>query len=420
MRITTQMMYTQFNYNLQNSMNSIYQTDEQLASGQKLNRPSDDPAAVSDIISGKAEISAISGYQDAITNANTLLNTSNTTLDTLNSLVSSAKQIASDAETTADPSNDLTLIDNLIQSAIAAGNTMVGNRYIFSGYKSDQPAINETTGMFQGTSDRISMQVNTGTSVDVNITADEVIAFGPASAAGTNSAYMTASESFTSPTDAFSANGGSLAISLNGGTATTVTIPAGATLAGVRDAINTANMGVRSEVVDANVNGSPADYRLMLSATPADGANAISVAVTTTDGAGTGLNTLATGAGSTLTSVVSPDTTVLGVLGLLKAAISQGDKSAMQRALEDLKNVSTAILRAQSDIGTRLNMLDSEKQLLTARDTDVTNNISDKLMLSTVDTARLYALSQQQQTSLSSLRNITSGVLSTSLFDFLK
>ena len=70
-------------------------------------------------------------------------------------------------------------------------------------------------------------------------------------------------------TPVYSINGGSLSISLGGGPATAVTIPAGSTWANVRDAINAAGTGVRAEVMDANVNGSAADYRLMLSATPA-------------------------------------------------------------------------------------------------------------------------------------------------------
>lgn len=421
MRITTQMLYSQFNYNLQNSMNSVYQTDEQLASGQKLNSPSDDPAAVSEITSNKAELSSIAGYQNAIASADTLLTTTNTTLDSLHSLLSSAKQIEVDAQSGSTSTNDATLLNNLIQSAISAGNTKVGDRYIFAGYKSDQPAINSTSGMFQGTSDRIAMQVNNGTSVDVNVTADEVIAFGLTSATSSNSAYITATGgNFTSPTDVFTTNGGTLNISLNGGATSAIAIPAGATLANVRDAVNAANIGVRSEVVDLNVGGNPSDYRLMLSATPAAGASGISVSVTSTDGAGAGLNSLSTGAGSTLASVVNPDTTVVGAMGLLKTALSQGDQSGIQRALTDLDNVSNTILQKQSDVGIRMEMLSSEKALLASRDTDVTNNVSDKLMLSTVDIARLSAQSQQQQTALTSLRTITNGVLSSTLFDFLK
>ena len=298
MRITTQMLYSQFNYNLQNSMNNIFQTDEQISSGQKLNKPSDDPAAVSSIISGKAELSSIAGFQDAITNATLLLNSTNTALDNLHTLIANAKQIGVNAQSasTQDMATYASLMGNLIQSAMGIANTEVNGRYIFSGYKTDQPAVNTTTGLYQGTTDRISAQINTGTSVDVNIAGNELIS--------------------------------------------------------------------------------------------------------------------STGA--------LDNTTIIGAMSNLKTAIQNNDQIAIQTSLTALNTLSASTLNKQSDIGARLNMIDSEKKILAARDTDVTNSVSDKLMLSTVDIAKLTVESQQQQTALSSLRTITNGVLNTSLFDFLK
>ncbi len=298
MRITTQMLYSQFNYNLQNSMNNIYQTEEQIASGQKLNKPSDDPAAVASIISGKDQLSSIAGYQDAITGATLLLNSTNTALDNLHTLIANAKQIGVNAQSASaqDMANDASVMGNLLQSAIGIANTEVNGRYIFSGYKTDQPAVDTTTGLYQGTTNRISAQINTGASVDTNIAGNELISS-----------------------------------------------------AGALD-----------------------------------------------------------------------NTTIIGAMSKLKTAIQSNDQTGIQTSLAALDTLSTNTLNKQSDIGARLAMINSEKQVLTSQDTDITNNVSDKLMLSTVDIARLSAQSQQQQTALSSLRTITNGVLNTSLFDFLK
>ena len=297
MRITTQMLYSQFNYNLQNIMNSTYQTDEQIASGQKLNKPSDDPAAVSGIISGEAQLSSIAGYQNAITNTSQLLNSTNTALDSLNALISEAKKVGLNATsgTASDINTYASMIGNLIQSTISIANTKVGDTYIFSGYATDIPAV-DATGVLHGTSNSIQMQVNTGTSVKANVTAAGLIASG-----------------------------------------------------------------------------------------------------------------------------TYPDsTTIIGVMKTLQADITANNQAGIQVDLTNLSTLSSTVLADQADVGERLNMLDSEKQILTARDTDITNSVSDKLMLSTVDVARLSAMAQQQQTALSSLRTITNGVLNTSLFDFLK
>jgi flagellar hook-associated protein 3 len=527
MRITTQMLYANFNAGLQTNMDGIYNDYAMISSGKKLNKPSDDPAAMYTIINGKAQLKSIEGYQTAISGATLLLNVTNTSLGSIASLIDDAKKAGANAQDAlpADLTQYASFLSNDLQGVIGIANTKVGESYIFSGYKTNQPAVNATSGLYQGTSDRISTDINSGVSIDVNYAGNEVIAYGPAAPTSLNSGLITSASSdlglitatgnHTSSTEVYTTKGGSLSVSLGGGAATAVTIPAGATLddvsaainaagigvtaqvvnanaggapadyrimlsvnppssadnisvavsttdaagtglngvasqamtsvystnggslsislgggaatvvsitagstlADVRDAINASGTGVRAEVIDANLNGSPPDYRLMLSATPASPAADISLTVTTTDSAGYGLNRAASAG---MTSVVSPDKTVIGSMSILKAAIEMGDKTGMQRAIDDLTAVSTAVLEQQSEVGVRLNRTVLEKNYLASRDTDITNAVADKLTMSEVDIARVTVDAQQRQTALSSLRSITSGFLQTSLFDFLK
>jgi flagellar hook-associated protein 3 FlgL len=300
MRITTQMMYSQFNANLQTTADSLYAANEQISTGKKLNRPSDDPAAVSSITYEKAQLSTFAGYQEAISSAKLLLNASNSALDNLHSLIASAKQIGTNATSSSplDIATFVSMIDNVINSTIGVANTKVGDKYIFSGYGTNQPAVNTTTGILTATATNnlISTQINTGVSVNVNVTAAGLIS----------------------------------------------------------------------------------------SATPLD------------------------------------NTTILGAMNSLKTAIQANDQTGIQTSLAALETLSASVVSSQSDIGVRLNRINLEKQYLTSRDADVTNSVSDKLMLSDVETAKLITDVQQKQTSLQSLRSISSDFLKTSLFDFLK
>jgi flagellin-like hook-associated protein FlgL len=521
------MLYANFNTGLQSNMDAIYNDNAKLASGKKLNKPSDDPAAMYTIINGKAQLQSIEGYQNAISGATLLLNAASTSLSSIGSLIADAKQAGANAKDAlpADLEQYSAFLSNYLQSVIGIANTKVGQSYIFSGYKTNQPAVNATTGMYQGTSDRVSTQINSGVNLDVGFAGNEVIAYGAATATSANSGLITPASSdlglvtdtssHTLSTDVYSIKGGSLSISLGGGAATSVAIPAGstldavsaainaaatgvtaqvvnanptgspadcrimlsvsppstaagisvgvtttdaagtglngiassamksvystnggslsislggaaatavtiaagATLADVRDAINASGTGVRAEVVDANLNGSPVDYRLMLSAAPSSTAADISVSVTTTDAAGYGLNRAASAG---MTSVVSPDKTVIGAMNILKAAIEMGDKTAMQRAIDNLTEVASTVASQQSELGVRLNRATTEKNFLASRDLDITNVVADKLTMSEVDIARVTIDAQQRQTALSSLRAMTSGFLQTSLFDFIK
>jgi flagellar hook-associated protein 3 FlgL len=238
-RITTQMIYANFNAGLQANMGQIYQDDAQIASGQKLNKPSDDPAAMSSIIIGKAQLQSFEGYQNAISGATVLLNATNDALGSIGSLIADAKQAGASASNAlpADMAQYASFLSNQIQGVIGIANTQVGESYIFSGYKTDQPAVNATTGRYQGTSNRISMQINSGVNIDVNYAGNEVIAYGPEAATSANSGLIsatssdsgliTATGSHTSSSDAYTTNGGSLSLAIGGGAATAIAIPAG-------------------------------------------------------------------------------------------------------------------------------------------------------------------------------------------------
>ena len=271
------MIYANFNAGLQADMGQIYQDDAQIASGQKLNKPSDDPVAMSSIINGKAQLQSFEGYQNAISSATVLLNATNTALGSIGSLISDAKQAGATASNAlpTDMAQYASFLSNQIQGVMGIANTQVGESYIFSGYKTDQPAVNATTGMYQGTSNRISTQINSGVNIDVNYAGNEVIAYGPEASTSSNSGLISATSSdlglitatggHTSSSDVYTTNGGSLSISLGGGAATAVTIPAGSTLDDVSAAINASGTGVTAQVINANSTGSPADYRIMLS-----------------------------------------------------------------------------------------------------------------------------------------------------------
>jgi|WetSurMetagenome_2_1015567.scaffolds.fasta_scaffold00259_30 flagellar hook-associated protein 3 FlgL len=530
MRISTQMMYAGYTADIQSNLEAYYKDQEQISSGQKLNRNSDDPAAIYTIISGKSQLIAFEGYQDAITNATTLLDTTDTALDSLTDLIASAKELA--LNTSSDSAeSDAEIMNNLMLGVIGIANTQVDGRYIFSGYASDEAAVDATTGMYLGTSDRVSMTINSGVDIDVNIAGDELIAYGAADATSEGSALMTTASSdlglitesdditssdtvystnggtlnislgggavssvtipagatlaevgaaintvsgttgvtatvvdanngvspadykimlsVASPSTAddisvnvtttddddtglnrladssmdsvYSVSGGTLDISLDGGAATAVTIPAGATWADVTAAINASGTGVRAEAINANATGSPADYRMVLSATPDSAAADISVDVTTTDAAGTGLNRLDynTTSTTTMTSVVNPDTTIIGAMSILKTAIEMKDDSAVQTALTCLEDLSTATLEKQSEIGVRQNRIEMESDYITSRDLDVTNAVADKLTLTDAELAKLVVAAQQKQTSIEALRSLSASFLQLSIFDYI-
>lgn len=322
MRITTKMFYDRFLSDMQKNMESIFNSSEQIATGKKINRPSDDPTTMSRIIGYTIQISAIAEYKRAVDSAKSSLEAADSSFSSLNDILIRTKELAlSGATGTADANSRLMIakeISVLLESAIGVANTKVSDRYIFSGYKSNIAPIDVNTGEFVADTNIFEISISQSIEIGLNIPASELFSFkrvnptDPSNAvlppynwnnngtitipdADPISALYTSTGSFTNPSaNVFTTNGGTLTVTVgeNDTTPVDITIAANATLNDVRNAINTANAGVKAEVVNFGTSASP-DYRIVVASDPVGSSDKIKITVSTTDGGTIGLNRLA-------------------------------------------------------------------------------------------------------------------------------
>jgi flagellar hook-associated protein 3 FlgL len=324
MRITTKMFYDRFLSDMQKNMEAIFKNQEQISTGKKINRPSDDPTAMSRIIAYKTQITAFDEYKRAIDTANSNIEAMDKVLLDLSDVLNRSKELALGGANGITTSNDRTMIakevSSLLEHVIDIANTKVGDRYIFSGYKSNIAPIDKNTGEFVGDANIVKVDINPDMGIAVNIPASELFSFKKLNPNDSDNAilppynwdisglYVSTDEiyedadpngalytggGFTSTTNVFSIKGGTLTIKV-GDDATTsvnVTISANATLANVRDAINNANAGVKAEVVNIGTTANP-DYRIVVASNPAGRPGDVRITATSDDAAGTGLHTL--------------------------------------------------------------------------------------------------------------------------------
>ncbi|MEW6116863.1 MAG: flagellar hook-associated protein FlgL [Nitrospirota bacterium] len=352
MKVTMKMFYDRFLSGMQRNMEAVIKDSEQLSTGKRIGKPSDDPTAMSRIINYNTMLSSTGEYLRSITTAKGPLEAFDSAFITLGENITRATELAlSGANGTMDPRSRTMIakeVDGLIGNAIRIANTKVGDRYIFAGFQSNVPPINATTGEF--VSDTSSLQVDIGLNVKIalNISAGDIFSFRKTSAADPQNAVLPpynwdnggtitipdadpisalhtskgdperlpAVASFTSSGDVFSSNGGTLTITVGDNDQSPVTVTLGAaqdadasgdySLDEVRNAINAqAGSKVKAEVVNFNTTGNPAndDFRIVIASKPVGSSDKIKITVTTADGAGTGLNDLAydpTGAQSML------------------------------------------------------------------------------------------------------------------------
>jgi flagellar hook-associated protein 3 FlgL len=129
---------------------------DQVSSGVRVSKPSDDPAAFPAISQVKAASERLGAYTQNVSDSTSVLNAGVSTLQSVNDLLTQAKQIAlqgADAATSTDP-NGLealaTQVDGLIDQALKSANSQPDGKTIFGGTAIDTPPFSVATTDAQG------------------------------------------------------------------------------------------------------------------------------------------------------------------------------------------------------------------------------------------------------------------------------
>jgi flagellar hook-associated protein 3 FlgL len=139
MRVGTASLYAGFQLRLQQLAANLKNLNEKIASGKKLNRPSDDPIAMVEAMQFKTTTRQIDQYGRNLKTAVSWLTTSESALSKILELVERTRELA--VQMSSDTQNDETRdgaaveVGELLDEAISLGNTQLSGQYIFSGYE---------------------------------------------------------------------------------------------------------------------------------------------------------------------------------------------------------------------------------------------------------------------------------------------
>ncbi|MGT8859269.1 flagellar hook-associated protein FlgL [Enterobacter sp.] len=179
MRISTQMMYEQSMRGVSNSQSLWLSYGEQMSTGKRVNRPSDDPIAASQAVVLSQAQTQNSQYALARSFATTKVSLEENVLTQVTSAIQSAQEKIVYAGNGTLSDNDraslATDLKGIRDQLMNLANSTDGNgRYIFAGYKTEAPAFNETTGAYDGGATPISQQVDSARSMQISHTGTEV------------------------------------------------------------------------------------------------------------------------------------------------------------------------------------------------------------------------------------------------------
>ncbi len=181
MRVTTQMFYTQFLTGIQQTLTGELNDDNQISTTKTINKPSDNPTGLSQVVDYQTELSTIAEYGKAQTSANVQLQSLDSALTNLSNTVGQANELAIEAAGGTSNASDMLMISdqvqNLFDTSVSIANTKSGSTYIFAGDHSNVQPINTMTGELTGNSNSVNVNVGQGISIGTNVSAGSLFSF---------------------------------------------------------------------------------------------------------------------------------------------------------------------------------------------------------------------------------------------------
>ncbi len=179
MRVTPGMTADNALHNLQKGRTLLARTQEQIASGSVINRPSDDPITTRQLLDVENKLENGEQYLSNINKGNIWLNMTETALTGMAEVVSQIRKVAA---TVGSGSTDQTVRDNAVaqlaelkKQLIDLGNTQLGDQYLFAGFKTDAPPFTTADNAYHGTSDDIAVEIGQNSRLAINLTGDSLL-----------------------------------------------------------------------------------------------------------------------------------------------------------------------------------------------------------------------------------------------------
>ena len=183
MRITHTMLTDRLLGNLRTQQDRISQAHEQVSTGRRINRPSDDPAGARAAVTQRADLAGLARQKAAVAEAADWTDATDTALGGIADLLHRARELAVQGAngnyTTSDREKIAAEIDQLAAAAKERANARVGDRFIFSGTATTTaPYATGATDTYAGDAGAVLREIGPGVTVQVNQLGSQILGSG--------------------------------------------------------------------------------------------------------------------------------------------------------------------------------------------------------------------------------------------------
>jgi flagellar hook-associated protein 3 FlgL len=178
-RVTQGMINTQLMRNLNANLARLDHTQGQLATGRKINKPSDDPVGISYAMRYRSEISANDQYIENVDSAISWLEITDSTLNQAGDVIQRLRELTVQASNGTNPQTALDAIDSevsqLYEQLVTIGNSEFNGKHIFNGQMTEvSPYSSATAGDSLTDSGKIKFEIGVGVRIDANVTGETI------------------------------------------------------------------------------------------------------------------------------------------------------------------------------------------------------------------------------------------------------
>jgi len=169
--------------NLGNNATRLAKYQNQVSTGKRITKPSDDPVGASYSVRYSTDIEKENQYMANIESSNEILTATETALDSANEVLARMRELTVQAAGTASSESSRESIrvelEQLKEELIGIANTTYNGRYVFSGYKTDKKLINDdgSYAITVADAEKINYQISQNNVMQVNTLGTDI--FGP-------------------------------------------------------------------------------------------------------------------------------------------------------------------------------------------------------------------------------------------------
>lgn len=181
MRITSFAIFNQLTKSLQEGINKMSVLSDRLSTGKKINKPSDDVYGMMRSMSYKVTLNEMDQYRKNLDDAESQLALTDTIMSSVASAITRARELAvqasSGTQTAADRAAVAEEIASLRDEVLRLSKTKLGERYIFSGYKTDTEPFDASYN-YTGDANEIDVLIDRNSTMAVNIIGTSAFSYG--------------------------------------------------------------------------------------------------------------------------------------------------------------------------------------------------------------------------------------------------